>query len=146
MSKTELKSSPRRLGLKQPAEDLSGKLRRMIVSVFMAKKSANTAKSDYDKQRKELLGFMKNNKISKEVVEGAEINGMQVSLQAELETPVSEKADIEKLYKLIGHEAFMKIAKVGKGDVEAVAGKAVWEQVKSVSEGEENVTVDNLKV
>lgn len=120
----------------------------LIIETYKLNQAQNKAKRDYDKKRKELLGQMKKFKLARKVAdmiigegEGAET----VALEAKVETPTREVADVRKLSKLVDPDTFLNIISASKEAITTFAGLAVFEQCKVETDGTENVSVKPLK-
>jgi len=146
MSKqTRVRSRERTIDLADTENPDSDKLEKLIVSVYRANLANNEAEKAYKKARAELLGLMKDKKLKRKLVEYTDAKGCIVTLIAGVEAPESDKADIKKLYKIVGMETFMKIVSATKTAIVDIAGAAVFEQVKTTVIGAENVSVKPLK-
>jgi ATP-dependent protease HslVU (ClpYQ) ATPase subunit len=147
MAKTETRVRTRERSIDLGDADLTAneKLEQLIVSVYQANLAKNKAENDYKKKRAELLGVMKDRKLQDKLVEFTDASGKVMTLQSLVETGTSEKADVQKLYGIVGLETFMKIVSATKTAIVDLAGAAVFEQVKQTVVGEENVSVKPYK-
>ncbi len=135
----------RALDLGAAVDEVNKKLRELAIKAHAANVAKNAAEKDEKQARGELLGMMKNLKLKSKIFEGVETGGKTISLEATIARSARETTDILALAQLVEKDLFMQIVKANKGDVIELAGEAVFQQVKKVSEGEENVTVKPLK-
>lgn len=147
MSRTEKKVRTRERSIDLGDADLAAneKLEQLIVSVYQANLAKNKAENDYKKKRAELLGLMKDRKLQDKLVEFTDTSGKAMTLRSLVETATAEKADVQKLYGIVGLETFMRIVSATKTAIVDLAGAAVFEQVKQTVVGEENVSVKPYK-
>jgi len=127
--------------------DVSDKLlplKAIAGMAFTYNKTANAAKSSYEKLRKELFAGMKKIGITsfdhKIFEEGKEIN-----LTAEISTPEGQVIDVEKLQSLVTKKQFIQIVTATQKSVTDVVGTAILNQVLVSSAGTENVSVKATK-
>lgn len=140
----------RKLEIESTPKSIADQLRTLAIEAFVANLQQNEAKRRYEKLRGELLGQMKAMKLKSKIfndveLKDAEGNVKKVNIEAVVSAPEREKADVQALSKLVDTDTFMSIVSATKTDVVNIAGNAVFEQIKVVSEGEENVTIKPLK-
>lgn len=129
-----------------PPKTVDEELIQKIEAVYRLNKELNKITAAHKKERAALYQMMKDRKVDRKVLEAVEIAGSKVSIEAIVSKPKSEVANVEKLQGLVTKKVFMQIISATKTNIEKFAGKAVFEQVKEEHEGEENVSVKELKI
>ena len=139
------KKKARALDLGDAAKQIEIKMRELAQAAYTANRAKNAASKAEEKARGELLALMKHHKLQNKIFEGVTVEGALVNLEADIKRSERETADVLALAQKVDKDTFMQIVKAGKQDVIDLAGLAVFEQVKKVSIGEENVTVKPVK-
>ncbi len=145
MAVPKTKTNRRAVDMGQAVDNVEAELREMAIAAYKLNIMQNAAKKAYDKKRGELLAQMKNMKLKSKIFNNVDIDGHMVNLEASVDRPQQEKADIFALAKLVDNELFLQIVSATKKAVVDLAGTAVFEQIKVTSEGDENVSVKPLK-
>lgn len=140
------KTSSRKVEVEDAAVTLQKKMRQLAIDAYVANQAQNHAKKAYDKARGEVLGMMKSLNLKSKIFEDCQMpDGRTITLEAEVARPEQDKADVMALYNLVEKDLFLQMVSASKKNVEALAGTAVFNQVKVTSEGEENVTIKPMK-
>lgn len=148
IAKKNIRTRNRNMGLDESASASKEKgLLSLAVEVYKLNLAQNEAKRAYDKKRAELRGAMKTSKTSEKVFSGVRVSpdSSPITLEAKVETPINEKANIRKLVKLVDGDTFLNIVAATKTAIVELAGLAVFEQCKEESPGTQNVSVKLLK-
>ncbi len=153
MAIPKTKTNRRAVDMGEAVQNLEKELRELAIETYKFNIMQNAAKKIYDKKRGLLLAQMKNMKLKSKIFNDVEISETidgkvvtkKLNLEALVDRPEQEKADIFALHKLVDDELFLQIVSATKKSVVDLAGTAVFEQIKVTSEGEENVSVKPLK-
>lgn len=119
----------------RPSDERKAELTSKALELYDLNNAANAAKKKYDDKRAELLKEFKDAGIASLDIPGT------VPLVAEITANVRDVVDTIKLYEVVGHDKFMEVAKVGKGDVEKKIGKDIAVQCCSEVVGDDNISV-----
>ncbi len=152
---TPVKKTPARTVPAAPV--ITAAMQADIIMCAVENARMNAAKKKYDAVRARLLGAMnaagvtavdlKKSDLLRDVApEVAKLLPDGVTLEAEIETPVTEKMDVVKLRGATTDAIFMKCITAAKGTVEKEAGAAVVAQVAVSTPGKANVSVSEKKV
>ena len=125
-------------------------MRSLAIEAYTANLAKNAASKREEKARGALLGLMKAHKIKNKIFENVvigddEATATSITLEADVNRPENEKANVLALYKAVPADTFLQIVSASKEAIVKLAGQAVFEQVKTLVEGEERVVVKTLK-
>lgn len=145
--KVKAPARTRQIEVTDEKENALAIMKDLAYGFYVENKKANEHAKAAKKARAALLAKMKDAKLTKKVFSFAKReNEAAFSLEAVVETPKSDKANVQKLFKILGdQELFLKIVSASKGAIVEFCGEAVFTQVKEEVEGEENVSVSLVK-
>lgn len=145
--KMAVKVGKRALELGAAIEEKEASLDNMVLEYFLSAKAKNEATNKEKKLREKLLKTMKDRGIKSKRFEFKDEKTGKVlyNLSAVVAAPESEKADVAKLFKIVGPDLFLKVVSATKKAIVEFCGEAVFTQVKVPHTGDENVTVSVIK-
>jgi len=119
----------------------SKEVQQLAREAFLENRKMNAAKAVYEKDRKALFLLMKEEKISSFSIDGQNEKNEKVLLDVLIDTPTGQAVDIEKLFKLVSKEQFLKIVTATQKAVTDIVGGSILKQVLVDTKGTENVSI-----